>query len=65
MSLTEAQKTFFNNPFSDFWPFIDQFDFDRDPIFHQMEQQYQGYGVHSIGPWFGRFLNFLVRFGRV
>jgi predicted O-methyltransferase YrrM len=65
MSLTEAQKTFFSNEYSDFWPFINKFDFVRDPIFHQMEQQYQELGVHSIGPWCGRLLNFLVRFGNV
>ena len=65
MSLTEAQKTFFSNPYSDFWPFISRFDFEREPIFHEMEQQYREYGVYSIGPWFGRLLNFLVRFGNV
>jgi hypothetical protein len=35
MSLTEAQKTFFSNPFSDFWPFLSRFDFEREPIFHE------------------------------
>ncbi|MBN1993830.1 MAG: class I SAM-dependent methyltransferase [Anaerolineae bacterium] len=64
MSLTDAQKTFFSNPYSDFWPFMAQFDFKRESIFHQMEQQYREYGIHSIGPWFGRLLNFLVRFGQ-
>jgi predicted O-methyltransferase YrrM len=65
MSLSEAQKTFFTNEYSDFWPFIEQFDFDRASTFHQMEQQYRELGVHSIGPWCGRLLNFLVRFGNV
>jgi predicted O-methyltransferase YrrM len=65
VSLTEAQKAFFSNPYSDFWPFISRFDFEREPIFHEMEQQYREYGVYSIGPWFGRLLNFLVRFGNV
>ena len=65
MSLTEAQKTFFSNEFSDFWPFIESFDFERDDFFHRMEAEYTRLGVHSIGPWFGRLLNFLVRFGKV
>jgi predicted O-methyltransferase YrrM len=65
MSLTEVQKTFFSNPYSDFWPFLSRFDFEREPIFHEMEQQYREYGVYSIGPWFGRLLNFMVRFGNV
>jgi len=65
MSLTEAQKSFFKNAFSDFWPFMERFDFERPSIFYEMEQQYRAYGVYSIGPWFGRLLNFLVRFGQV
>jgi caffeoyl-CoA O-methyltransferase len=65
MSLTESQKTFFSSPYSDFWPFLSRFDFERDPIFYEMEQQYREYGVYSIGPWFGRLLNSLVRFGQV
>jgi caffeoyl-CoA O-methyltransferase len=65
VSLTDEQKTFFRSPFGDFWPFIEWFDFERDSIFHEMEEAYREHGVYSIGPWFGRLLNFLVRFGNV
>ena len=65
MNLTAEQKTFFSNDFSDFGAFIDRFDFERDPLFYEMEDEYEAHNVYSIGPWFGRLLNFLVRFGNV
>ena len=65
MGLTTEQKAFFSNAFSDFWPFIERFDFEREPIFHEMERDEQEHNVNIIGPWFGRLLNFLVRFGNV
>ncbi|MFQ5795156.1 MAG: O-methyltransferase [Candidatus Bipolaricaulia bacterium] len=65
MSLTEEQKTFFTNSFGDFWSFIEKYDFERDLIFYEMEKEYQQHGIYSIGPWFGRLINFLVQFGNV
>jgi caffeoyl-CoA O-methyltransferase len=65
MTLTDAQKSFFRNPFGDFWPFLQSLEVDRDPLLRQMEEQARALGVYSIGPWFGRLLNFLVRFGGV
>ena len=64
MSLTPEQQSFFSNPFSDFWPFIEQHDFPREELFLDLEEQYDREGIYSIGPWFGRFLDFLVRFGQ-
>ena len=65
MTLTHEQKSFFSNAFGDFWPFIQRTDFERDPLLLEMERQCSALGVYSIGPWFGRLLNFLVRFGGV
>lgn len=65
MTLTEAQKTFFRNGFGDFWPFIESLEAERDPFFHELEAQARSLGVYSIGPWFGRLLNILVRFAGV
>jgi hypothetical protein len=49
MGLTEEQKTFFSNAFSDFWSFSERFDFERDPMFYEMEMKYQEYSI--IGPF--------------
>jgi predicted O-methyltransferase YrrM len=65
MTLTDEQKSFFRNEFSNFWPFIQETDFEREPLFHEMEKQCREIGVHSVGPWFGRLLNILTRFGAV
>lgn len=37
MSLTEEQKSFFANDYSNFWPFISKLDINREPIFHELE----------------------------
>lgn len=63
--LTEGQKEFFKSDFGDFWPFLESVDFDRDPLLIRIEEECQARGVYSVGHWFGRLLNFLVRFGRV
>ena len=65
MPLTDEQKTFFRSDFGDFWPFLAETDFPRDELLLEMEQQFRDLGVYSVGPWFGRLLNILVRFGRV
>lgn len=65
MSLTDQQKSFFRNDFGDFWPFLQQADIERDALLLSMEKQFADLGVYSVGPWFGRLLNLLVRFGRV
>jgi predicted O-methyltransferase YrrM len=65
MTLTHEQKSFFRNEFSNFWPFIQDTDFEREPLFHEMENQCREIGVYTVGPWFGRLLNFLTRFGTV
>lgn len=65
MTLTEQQKSFFRNAFGEFWSFIQRTDFERDPLLLEMEQQASALGVYSVGPWFGRLLDFLVRFGGV
>jgi predicted O-methyltransferase YrrM len=65
MTLTDEQKSFFRNEFSDFWSFIQGTDFERESLFHELEIQARRVGVYSVGPWFGRLLNFLTRFGGV
>jgi predicted O-methyltransferase YrrM len=65
MTLTQEQKSFFRNPYGDFWPFIQRIDFEREPLLLEMERHCRSLGVYSIGPWFGRLLSFLVRFGGV
>lgn len=65
MALSDEQKSFFRNEFGDFGPFLLKADFERDPLFLTMERQFRELGVYSVGPWFGRLLNFLVRFGSV
>jgi caffeoyl-CoA O-methyltransferase len=65
VTLTEAQKSFFRNGFGDLWPFVDSLEIERDQLFHELEKQARSLGVYSIGPWFGRLLNLLVRFAGV
>ncbi|NKB70090.1 MAG: hypothetical protein GKR89_23705 [Candidatus Latescibacteria bacterium] len=65
MGLTESQTEFFRSDFGDFWPFLQKTDFERDPLLKEMEKECTDRAVYTIGPWFGRLLNFLVRFGRV
>ena len=65
MALTEQQKSFFKNESSDFWPFLQQTDVERDSLLLSMEKQFENIGVYSVGPWFGKLLNLLVRFGQV
>jgi len=65
MRLSEEQKTFFSYDYSDFWPFIDNLNIYRDKIFHDIEEQCKKYNVYTIGPWFGKLLNFFIRFGNV
>ena len=63
--MSEEQKTFFSYDYSDFWPFIDNLNICRDKIFHDIEEQCKKYNVYTIGPWFGKLLNFFIRFGNV
>lgn len=65
MTLSETQKSFFRNAYGDFWPFLHAVDVDRSALQEQLERQCLDLGVYSIGPWFGRLLNFLTRFGGV
>ncbi len=65
MKLTTEQRSFLRSDFGDFGPFLEQTDFERDDLLLQMERQFEQMGVYSVGPWFGRLLNILVRFGRV
>ena len=62
MSLSDSQIEFFR---SDFWPFLEKTDFARDPLLLELEKEFVERGIYSVGPWFGRLLNFLVLFGQV
>jgi predicted O-methyltransferase YrrM len=65
MSLSDTQIEFFRSDFGDFWPFLEKVDFVRDPLLLEMEKEFAERQIYSVGPWFGRLLSFLVRFGQV
>ena len=61
--MSEKMRDFCSSDRGDFWPFLSSFDFERDPLLLELEEEARRESIPIIGPWAGRLLSFLVRSG--